>query len=70
MRGIYEIVSISTTREDKSFTFQRYNGYMYTELNTRHKLLMRYVHMMCAIGNAEGDKQPRKFKVIKSFYIF
>ena len=41
MRGIYEIVNLSTTREDVSFTFQRYNGY--AGLNTRHKLLMHYI---------------------------
>ena len=62
MRGVYEIVSLSTTREDISFTLQRYTG-----LNTRHKLLMRYIiFMMCVIwlfGNAAGDKQPRKQKI-------
>ena len=47
MRGIYEIVSLSTTREDVSFIFQRHTGYL--GLNTRHKLLMRYVHMMDVI---------------------
>ena len=47
MRGIYEIVSLSTTLEDVSFIFQRHNGYI--GLNTRHKLLMRYIHMMDVI---------------------
>ena len=27
MRGKYEIVNLSTTRDDVSFTFQRYNDY-------------------------------------------
>ena len=44
MRGIYEIVSLSTTLKDVSFIFQRHNGYI--GLNTRHKLSMRYIHMM------------------------
>ena len=48
MRGIYVIVSLSTTREDVSFTFQRYNGY--TGLNERHILLMCYINMMSYLG--------------------
>ena len=48
MRGIYEIVSVSTTLEDVSFIFQRHNGYI--GLNTGHKLLMWYIHMMDVIG--------------------
>ena len=46
MRGMYQIVNISTctTLEDVSFIFQRHNCYI--GLNTRHKLLMRYIHMM------------------------
>ena len=47
MRGIYEIVSLSTTLEDVSFIFQRHNGYI--GLNTRPKLLVRYIHMMDVI---------------------
>ena len=47
MRGIYEIVSLSTTLEDVSFIFRRRNGYI--GLNTRHKLLMHYIHMMDVI---------------------
>ena len=43
MRGKYEIVILSTTREDISFTFQRYRPNVYTGLNIRHKLLMRYI---------------------------
>ena len=42
MPGKYEIVSLSTTREDVSFIFERYNGY--TGLNKRHKLLMRLIY--------------------------
>ena len=45
---IYEIVSLSTTLEDVSFIFQRHYGYI--GLNTRHKLLVRYIHMMDFIG--------------------
>ena len=47
MRGIYETVSLRTTLEDVSFIFQIYNGYI--GLNTCHKLLMRYIHMMDVI---------------------
>ena len=47
MRGIYEIVSLGTTLEDVSFIFQRHNGYI--GFNTRHKLLMRYIHMVDVI---------------------
>ena len=67
MRGKYEIVNPSTTREDVSFTFQRYNGY--TGLHKRHQLLMCFINMML-FWNAEGDKQPRRLKVIQNFYIF
>ena len=45
MRGIYE--NLSTIPEDVSFIFQRRNDYI--GLNTRHKLLMRYIHMMDVI---------------------
>ena len=48
MRGIYEIVSLCTSLEDVSFIFQRHNGYF--GLNTHHKLLMRYIHMMDVIS--------------------
>ena len=43
-------VSLSTTLEDVSFIFQRHNMHNgYIGLNTRHKLLMRYIHMMDVI---------------------
>ena len=45
MRGLYEIVSLSTTGEDISFTFQRYNGY--TGLNTSHIFDVLYTHDVC-----------------------
>ena len=47
MHGTYEIVGLITTLEDASFIFQRHNGYI--GLNTRHKLLMWYIHMMGVI---------------------
>ena len=45
MRGIYEIVSLSTTGEDIYFTLHRYN--CCTGLNTRHKLFVLYTHGVC-----------------------
>ena len=49
MRGIYEIVSLRTTLEDVWLYWQMYGYNGYIGLNTRHKLLMRYIHMMDVI---------------------
>ena len=58
MRGIdlYEIV----TREDLSFTLQRYNGYTGL-LNTRHKFVMRYTQChVCYLGMLKQTNNDSK----------
>ena len=48
MRGICEIVSLSTTLEDVAFIFQRHNGYI--GLNTSQIVDAVYTHDGCYLG--------------------
>ena len=52
MRGIYEIVSLSTTWEDISFTFQRYNGYTGLKIikHTSQIVDVLYTHDVSYLG--------------------
>ena len=67
MHGMYEIVRLSTTRGDVSFTFERYNGY--TRLNKRHKYKhnVYYLGMLKETNNHVHNKGYLKLVYISVF---